>query len=86
VSYFAHESSYVDDGAVIGDGTKIWHFFARDARRRDRRALQPRPERRRDARHENRQQCQDPEQRLDLRSVELEDDVFCGPSCVFTMS
>src|SRR5262245_4464541 len=24
--YFAHESSYVDDGAVIGKGTKIWHF------------------------------------------------------------
>src|SRR3954464_5900135 len=24
--YFVHESSYVDDGAVIGRGTKIWHF------------------------------------------------------------
>jgi len=24
--YFAHESSYVDDGADIGPGTKIWHF------------------------------------------------------------
>jgi UDP-2-acetamido-3-amino-2,3-dideoxy-glucuronate N-acetyltransferase len=24
--YFAHESSYVDDGCVIGAGTKIWHF------------------------------------------------------------
>ena len=24
--YFVHESSYVDDGAVIGEGTKIWHF------------------------------------------------------------
>ena len=24
--YFAHESSYVDDGAEIGAGTKIWHF------------------------------------------------------------
>ena len=24
--YFAHESAYVDDGAVIGPGTKIWHF------------------------------------------------------------
>ena len=23
---FIHESSYVDDGAVVGDGTKIWHF------------------------------------------------------------
>ena len=25
-NYFAHESSYIDDGSVIGDGTKIWHF------------------------------------------------------------
>ncbi|MEN6626433.1 MAG: Gfo/Idh/MocA family oxidoreductase [Candidatus Sumerlaeia bacterium] len=24
--YFVHESSYVDDGAQIGAGTKIWHF------------------------------------------------------------
>ena len=24
--YFAHESAYVDDGAEIGEGTKIWHF------------------------------------------------------------
>jgi UDP-2-acetamido-3-amino-2,3-dideoxy-glucuronate N-acetyltransferase len=25
-SYFVHESSYVDDGAIVGDRTKIWHF------------------------------------------------------------
>jgi len=24
--YFVHESSYVDDGAEVGSGTKIWHF------------------------------------------------------------
>ena len=24
--YFVHESSYVDDGANVGAGTKIWHF------------------------------------------------------------
>ena len=24
--YFAHESAYVDEGAQIGAGTKIWHF------------------------------------------------------------
>lgn len=23
---FVHESSYVDKGALIGDGTKVWHF------------------------------------------------------------
>ncbi|MBF7096126.1 N-acetyltransferase [Alkalibacter mobilis] len=26
MSYFVHESSYVDDGSKIGEGTKIWHF------------------------------------------------------------
>ena len=24
--YFVHESSYVDDGAEKGEGTKVWHF------------------------------------------------------------
>lgn len=24
--YFVHESAYVDDGAEVGEGTKIWHF------------------------------------------------------------
>lgn len=24
--YFVHESSYVDEGAEVGAGTKIWHF------------------------------------------------------------
>lgn len=26
MGYFAHESAYVDEGCQIGDGTKIWHF------------------------------------------------------------
>jgi UDP-2-acetamido-3-amino-2,3-dideoxy-glucuronate N-acetyltransferase len=26
MSYFVHESSYVDEGARIGDGTKVWYF------------------------------------------------------------
>ena len=26
MDYFVHESSYVDEGATIGAGTKIWHF------------------------------------------------------------
>ncbi|HEX2908546.1 MAG TPA: acyltransferase [Phototrophicaceae bacterium] len=26
MNYFAHESAYVDDGAQVGSGTKIWHF------------------------------------------------------------
>ena len=26
MKYFAHESAHVDEGASIGEGTKIWHF------------------------------------------------------------
>lgn len=26
MNYFKHESSYVDENCVIGEGTKIWHF------------------------------------------------------------
>lgn len=26
MSYFVHESSYVDENCIIGEGTKIWHF------------------------------------------------------------
>lgn len=26
MNYFVHESSYVDEDVIIGEGTKIWHF------------------------------------------------------------
>lgn len=26
MEYFAHESSYIDESVIIGEGTKIWHF------------------------------------------------------------
>ncbi|MBT3190944.1 MAG: N-acetyltransferase [Verrucomicrobia bacterium] len=26
MSHFVHESAFVDDGAVLGEGTKVWHF------------------------------------------------------------
>ncbi len=26
MNYFAHSSAIVDEGAVIGEGTKVWHF------------------------------------------------------------
>jgi len=25
-NYFSHETAVIDNGAIIGDGTKIWHF------------------------------------------------------------
>jgi UDP-2-acetamido-3-amino-2,3-dideoxy-glucuronate N-acetyltransferase len=26
MSYFAHETAVIDEGCTIGDGTKVWHF------------------------------------------------------------
>ena len=26
MNYVVHPSSYIDEGCVIGDGTRIWHF------------------------------------------------------------
>lgn len=26
MSFFAHESAIIDEGAIIGDGSRIWHF------------------------------------------------------------
>ena len=26
MNYFKHESAYIDDNCIIGEGTKIWHF------------------------------------------------------------
>ena len=26
MGYFSHESAFVDEGASVGDGTKVWHF------------------------------------------------------------
>lgn len=25
-TYFKHDSSFIDEGAVVGEGTKVWHF------------------------------------------------------------
>jgi len=27
MNYFAHETTVIDEGCEIGNGTKIWHFF-----------------------------------------------------------
>jgi UDP-2-acetamido-3-amino-2,3-dideoxy-glucuronate N-acetyltransferase len=26
MNYFKHESAYIDDNVIIGEGTKVWHF------------------------------------------------------------
>lgn len=81
---FIHESAYVDDGAAVGAGTKIWHFchVMSGAVIGERCVL-----------GQNvvvmshvtvGTNCKIQNNVSLYEGVELEDDVFCGPSMVFT--
>jgi len=83
-SYFAHESCYVDEGCVIGDDTKIWHFthVMSGARIGDRCNIGQNVVVSPDVVVGNNVKVQN---NVSLYTgVILEDDVFCGPSMVFT--
>ena len=82
--YFAHESSYIDDGAVIGAGTKIWHFchILPGAVIGERCNLGQNVVVMGGTRLGNNVKVQNNVSIYE--GVTLEDDVFCGPSCVFT--
>ena len=84
MSYFAHESSYIDDGAVIGEGTKIWHFchVMPGARIGAGCSIGQNVVVMGGTRIGNNVRIQNNVSIYE--GVELEDDVFCGPSCVFT--
>jgi UDP-2-acetamido-3-amino-2,3-dideoxy-glucuronate N-acetyltransferase len=79
-----HVSSYVDDGAVIGPGTKIWHFchvlsgtvIGENCSIGQNVMIGPRVKVGNGCKVQNNVSLYD--------GVELADDVFCGPSCVFT--
>jgi NDP-sugar pyrophosphorylase family protein len=81
---FIHESSYVDDGAVIGDGTKVWHFchVMGGAVIGERCSLGQNVVVMPGTRIGNNVKIQNNVSIYE--GVELEDDVFCGPSMVFT--
>lgn len=83
-NYFVHETSIVDDGVQVGEGTKIWHFshIMKDTIIGEKCIL-------------GQNVCVGPGVKIGNRckiqnnvsvfkSVTLEDEVFCGPSCVFT--
>ncbi len=84
VEYFVHESSYIDEPAVIGEGTKIWHFshvmagstIGRGCTIGQNVTIGPR------VRIGDRVKIQNNVSVYE--GVELEDEVFCGPSMVFT--
>jgi UDP-2-acetamido-3-amino-2,3-dideoxy-glucuronate N-acetyltransferase len=84
VSVFIHESSFVDDGASIGDGTKVWHFCHIMPRAviGERCNLGQNVVVMNGVRLGNNVKVQNNVSIYE--GVELEDDVFCGPSMVFT--
>jgi UDP-2-acetamido-3-amino-2,3-dideoxy-glucuronate N-acetyltransferase len=82
--YFAHESAYVDEPSEIGAGTKIWHFCHVSPRARigERCNLGQNVFVASDVVIGSNVKIQN---NVSLYTgVEIEDDVFCGPSCVFT--
>ena len=81
---FVHESSYVDDGAQIGAGTKIWHFchVMPGAVIGQRCSLGQNVVVMNGTRLGD--NCKIQNNVSIYEGVELEDDVFCGPSMVFT--
>ncbi len=84
MSVFIHESSYVDDGAQVGDGTRIWHFchVMSGAVIGERCNLGQNVVVMNGARLGNNVKVQNNVSIYE--GVTLEDDVFCGPSMVFT--
>jgi UDP-2-acetamido-3-amino-2,3-dideoxy-glucuronate N-acetyltransferase len=81
---FIHESSYIDEPVKIGEGTKIWHFshvlknciIGENCTIGQNVSIGP------DVRIGN--GCKIQNNVSVYKGVELEDDVFCGPSMVFT--
>ncbi|WP_298363175.1 acyltransferase [uncultured Bradyrhizobium sp.] len=79
-----HQSSYVDDGAVLGRGTKVWHFchilsrtvIGENCSIGQNVTIGPNVRIGNGCKIQNNVSIYD--------GVELADDVFCGPSCVFT--
>src|SRR5260370_18295052 len=82
--FFVHPSSYVDDGGRIGAGTKIWHFchvmagavIGEGSNLGQNVVVMP------GTRIGNHVKIQNNVSIYE--GVTLEDDVFCGPSCVVT--
>jgi len=82
--YFVHESSYVDEGARVGKGTKIWHFchvmpgavIGERCNLGQNVVIMPGTHIGDNVKIQNNVSI--------YEGVILEDDVFCGPSCVFT--
>lgn len=82
--YFVHESAYVDDGVEIGQGTKIWHFchIQKGAVIGEKCSLGQNVNVSNNVHIGNGVKIQNNVSVYE--GVTLEDNVFCGPSMVFT--
>lgn len=84
MSYFVHESSYIDDNVIIGEDTKVWYFchIQSGARIGKNCSLGQ------NVNVSNNvtigDNCRIQNNVSIYEGVTLEDGVFCGPSCVFT--
>lgn len=83
-TYYAHPSSYIDDNVLIGEGTKIWHFchvlshsrIGQNCSFGQNCVIGPNVTMGNGVKVQNNVSI--------YEGVEIEDDVFLGPSCVFT--
>lgn len=84
MSYFVHESSYVDETVKIGDGTKIWYFchVQKGALIGENCSLGQNVNISNNVILGNNVKIQNNVSVYE--GVTVEDDVFLGPSCVFT--
>ncbi len=84
VPYFVHDSAYVDEGADVGAGTKIWHFahVMKGARIGERSIVGQNVNVDGGATIGNNVKIQN--NVSVYAGVVIEDDVFLGPSCVLT--
>lgn len=84
MSVFIHESAYIDGSAEIGEGTRIWHF----SHIQERAKLGQNCSLGQNVNVANDvcigDGCKIQNNVSIYEGVQLEDYVFCGPSCVFT--
>ncbi len=83
-TYFAHQSAFVDEGCTIGEGTKIWHFshimsnctIGQNCNIGQNVVISPEVVLGNNVKIQNNVSI--------YTGVTCDDDVFLGPSCVFT--
>lgn len=83
-SYFVHKSSYIDDNVKIGNATKVWHFshIRRDSSIGKNCIIGQNVMIDSDVKIGD--GCKIQNNVSVYKGVTLEENVFCGPSCVFT--